>query len=291
LVFGNHPATYTTYTKPTPTRRSAYSTDFQQLDTYNTIAPKLTANMDQSSLRKLPLEVRSMVYEEFFEGDFFNTSLVPLHICREIKEEAYDTLRRMYKKIIIESRNKSWKAWAALDPAECQALVQRVNTIPPQLVSNKLVIRIQHECSLIRDVSKIGFTSITGAEFATRTRQLIAAVHPCGVELSVNITFHAMSNHVGTNSYHDARQIGHFIACPRDSPMGSQAGEKMLVKVSLLDKTRAQKVVDEAFAEKRRLFEAHRTHKYCTVRARGIDKALESLTVAHGRMNEMVALL
>ena len=232
-----------------------------------------------------------MVYEQVFEGDFFDTSLVPLHICREMKDEAYETLRRMYKKIVIQSTNKSWKAWAALDPAECQALVQRVNTIPPHLVSNKLVIRIQHECNLIRDVSKIGFTSITGSEFATRTRQLIAPVHPCGVELSVNITFHAMTNHVGTNSYHDAKRIGHFIACPRDIPMDSQAGEQMLVKVSLLDKTRAQKVVDEAFAEKRRLFEAHRANKYCTVRARGIDKALQSLTVAHGRMNGMVALL
>jgi hypothetical protein len=247
--------------------------------------------MDQSGFRKLPLEVRSMVYEEFFEGDFFATSLVPLHICREMKAEAYEALRKMYKKIIVQSTNKSWKAWAALNPAECQALVQRVNTIPLQLVSNKLIIRLQHECNLIQDVSKPGFTSITGAEFATRTRQLIAAVHPCGVELSVNFTFHALSNYVGTNSYHDAKRIGHFIACARDSPMDSQEGEQMLVKVSLLDKTRAQKVVDEAFAEKRRLFEVHRAHRCCGVKARGIDKALESLTVAHGRMNDVVALL
>jgi hypothetical protein len=73
--------------------------------------------------------------------------------------------------------------------------------------------------------------------------------------------------------------------------MDSQEGEQMLVKVSLLDKTRAQKVVDEAFAEKRRLFEVHRAHRCCGVKARGIDKALESLTVAHGRMNDVVALL
>jgi hypothetical protein len=55
----------------------------------------------------------------------------------------------------------------------------------------------------------------------------------------VNYTFHTMSNHAGTNSYYDAKRVGHFIACPRDSPIGFQAGEQMLVKVLLLDKTRA----------------------------------------------------
>ena len=44
---------------------------------------------------------------------------------------------------------------------------------------------------------------------------------------------HAMSNHVGTNSYYDAKRIGHFIACPRDLPMDSQAGEQMLVNRTL----------------------------------------------------------
>jgi hypothetical protein len=55
----------------------------------------------------------------------------------------------------------------------------------------------------------------------------------------VNFTFHTMSNHAGTNSYYDAKRVGHFIACPRDSPIDFQAGEQMLVKVLLLDKTRA----------------------------------------------------
>jgi len=248
--------------------------------------------MGQSGLRKLPLEVREMVYEQVFEGDFFDTSLVPLHICREMKDEAYETLRRMYKKIVIQSTNKSWKAWAALDPAECQALVQRIGTVPPHLVTNRLSVQLQQECSLLLDLSKPGYTSITEADFATRTRQLIAAVHPCDVELSVNFTFHAMGVYSTTTSYHNAKCTYLFTVCSRDEPMDSRACEQMLVKVSLLDKTRAQKAVDDAFAEKRRQFEVHRTHRVCFVRASGIDKgALEALAVAHRKMNDMVALL
>ena len=72
-------------------------------------------------------------------------------------------------------------------------MVQRVNTIPPQLVSNKLLIQFQHDCNLICNASSTTAMSITGAEFATCTRQATAVVHPCSVKLSVNFTFYPMS--------------------------------------------------------------------------------------------------
>jgi hypothetical protein len=53
-----------TYTKPTSTRKSDYSTYSQHLletDAYRTTIPKPNANMDGSGFRKLPLEVKTMV--------------------------------------------------------------------------------------------------------------------------------------------------------------------------------------------------------------------------------------
>jgi hypothetical protein len=284
-----------TYTKPTSTRKSAYSTYSQHLletDAYRTTIPKPNANMDGSGFRKLPLELKTMVYELSFGHDLFDISLAPLGVYREMRDEANQALNKMRKSIVVTTKNMSGKAWAALDLAECQALVQRIGTVPQHLVTNRLAVQLQHECSLLLDLSKPGYTSITEADFATRTRQLIAAVHPCDVELSVNFTFHAMGVYSTTTSYHNAKCTYLFTVCSRDEPMDSRACEQMLVKVSLLDKTRAQKAVDDAFAEKRRQFEVHRTHLVCFVRASGIDKgALEALAVAHPKMNDMVALL
>jgi hypothetical protein len=261
-----------TYTKPASTRKSAYSTYSQHLletDAYRTTIPKPNAKLDGSGFRKLPLEVKTMVYELSFGHDLFDISLAPLGVCREMHDEANQALNEMRKSIVVTTKNMSGKAWAALDLAECQALVQRIGTVPQHLLTNRLAVQLQHECSL-----------------------LFAAVHPCDVELSVNFTFHAMGVYSTTTSYHNAKCTYLFTVCSRDEPMDSRACEQMLVKVSLLDKTGAHKAVDDAFAEKRRQFEVHRTHLVCFVRASGIDKAaLEALAVAHRKMNDMVALL
>jgi hypothetical protein len=245
--------------------------------------------MDKSHFKKLPLELRQMVYEDCFEGDFFDISLAPLQVCSEMREEADQFLKKMNKQIVLHSDNAGWMAWAALDPQRLQALVQRINTTPPHLRPNRLVFQLQHEYNLIH--STHGVKSITGAEFSTWTRQLIAAVHPCDVELSVNFAYHRLSPCLSTFSYHADQPGEMWTVCPRDAPMKSRACEHILVKVSLLDKTRAQKVVDDAFAEKRRQFDAHRNHRMCHVKFSGVDKALESLTVAHRRMNDMFELL
>jgi hypothetical protein len=67
-------------------------------------------------------------------------------------------------------------------------------------MSFSLVVQLQHDCNLICNASSTTTMSITGAEFATCTRQVIAAVHPCSVELSVNFTFHPMSVFVSDSS-------------------------------------------------------------------------------------------
>jgi hypothetical protein len=45
-------------------------------------------------------------------------------------EEANQALQKMHKRIVVKTRNMSWKAWAALDPA---------------IQQTRLVVQLQHD--------------------------------------------------------------------------------------------------------------------------------------------------
>jgi hypothetical protein len=246
--------------------------------------------MDQSNLKVLPQEIRDMVYEDLFEGDFFEMSLLPLQICGEMRVAATQALVRKRKTAVLNANNHTFSALTALNYIQRQVLVQRFQAIPPQMISDRLTFELQHDCRLITSISNHNSTRVTSAQFTRDTRTVAAIVSPCKLTISVNFTFHSLSVTPSSNPYHMADPGQLWTACRRDEPLTHQACEQVVFKISATDKIEAQKAVDETFAEKCRQFEAHRAHKMCIV-SLSIDKALESLATARDMMTDMVNLL
>jgi len=249
-----------------------------------------TANMDQSNLMALPLEIREMVYDLLFEGDFFYISLTPLQLCGTMRAEAHHVLTRKHKTAFMNSRNDSSSALTALNHHQQRALAYRINAIPPQLRSNRLTFELQHDCRVVSPMLSNHTTPVSSAQFTRDTRNLVTMVSPCKGVISVDFIFHSLSAHPSTHSYHSANQTRLWDVCQHGEPMTSQECEHVVFKITATDKVQAQKMVDEVFAEKSRQLEAHRAHKVCFMRL-GVDKALASLTTARDMMTEMANLL
>jgi hypothetical protein len=104
--------------------------------------------MNNTPIGALPLEIREMVYENFFGGDFFRVSLAPLTICDEMNAEANRTLARIHKTAILDCGNDNTSALTAPDFNQLRVLAQRFSAIPQNLKS-RLTFEVQHDCSLL----------------------------------------------------------------------------------------------------------------------------------------------
>jgi hypothetical protein len=250
--------------------------------------------MNNSPIGALPVEVREMIYENFFEGDFFRISLVPLTLCEQMKAEATKTLVRIPKTAIVECGNVSSRALTAPNFNQLRALAQRFSAIP-QALKSRLTFEVQHDCRLLGSTPLLGNfalpTVVSNAQFTRDIRNLVATVSPCNVVISVNFTFNSLSgSNPSSSSYHAADRGRLSNVCPKGDPVSPQECEQILVKISAVDKIQAQKAIDEAFAAKCSQFEAHRAHRVCFIRL-GIDQALQNLVDARDMMTEMVDLL
>jgi len=250
--------------------------------------------MDNSLLRLLPLEIREMIYEDCFEDDLFEVmkkpnSLALLQLCRELRPETEQFLTR-HTKAILNGGNMDTSALTVLDADQQTALAQLVGAIPAHLNLKKFVFELQHDCRVICPGMYASYTSVIPPQFTANTRAFVAIVRPYEAVISVNFTFHKLSTYPLTNSLHHTSHGSVSTVCPHDDPMTIQALEQGVIKLSASDKTKSQNAADQAFARKRRHFEAHRTHKVCFVKV-GIDKALDSLANAQDHINAMIQLL
>jgi hypothetical protein len=245
--------------------------------------------MEKTSLGKLPLEVRQMVYENLFGGDFFKISLAPFMLCSEMNAEVTQTLVRIPKTAILNCGNAIHRALTAPSANQLQILAQRFNAIP-QALRSRLTIEVQHDCMLIGQIQPFAIASFVGnAQFTQDIRNLVATVSPCDVVISVNFGFNSVSTTPSTNSYHAADPGQVWNVCPQGE-MSSQECEQILFKIPTNDKIQAQQIIDEAFTEKCQQFEAHRAHRVCFIRL-GMDEALQCLVDARDMMTEMVDLM
>jgi hypothetical protein len=246
--------------------------------------------MNNTPIGALPLEIREMVYENFFGGDFFRVSLAPLTICDEMNAEANRTLARIHKTAILDCGNDNTSALTAPDFNQLRVLAQRFSAIPQNLKS-RLTFEVQHDCSLLGPIQTVAVgTTVSNAEFTRDIRNLVATVSPCNVVISVNFLFNSLSGTPSTSSYHVTNPGLQSKVCPQGDPMSSQECEQVVFKIPADDKIKAQKIIDEVFAAKCGQFEAHRAHRVCFIRL-GIDETLQNLVDARDMMTEMVGLL
>jgi hypothetical protein len=249
--------------------------------------------MDGSHIGALPLELLEMICEESLGGDFLKVSLAPRSVCKEMSGIADRVLKRMYKTAVLEGQNDRTNVKTALDVLQFQDVVRRFNAMQPHLKSTRLTFELQHDCSIVAGTTS-SLPALGDVEFTRDTRNLVRALSPCTLVLSVNITFHSVGALPSTRSNHGEASGRIWEICSRDAPMTSRDCEQMLVKFLAHDKNAAQSAVDDTFAKRYGQFNAHRehkNHKMCGVRTSRMNGAIQSLANAQDMINHMVSLL
>ena len=75
--------------------------------------------------------------------------------------------------------------------------------------------------------------------------------------------------------------------CIHDEPMTVTDCESILVTITTSDAVKAYHMVQDAFAEKRRKLEVHRSHRVCFIRL-SLQKSLERLEIAEQKIREVM---
>jgi hypothetical protein len=276
------------------------------------MAPPPT-DLENSILGRLPPELRLMVYRCCFEdadklirlnqatllqsidpenrrASKMGILLAPLQVSSQMRREAIDLLLGgqtvvIYKNLYTRTVNTPM---ILLTPHHIVSWGSVINRIPTHLRSRNLTYELQHDCKLDGQVAYE--PPLTGVYFASSIDQLVTAMQPCELVLSVNFTYHKIALNHRSASYHDAG--GPWgPACALDKTMTEQDCEQMVVKFSAANAAKAHKQVAEAFAEKRRQLEVHRSHSICFIRLSNIDNALAALAKAENMVNAMVGHL
>jgi hypothetical protein len=276
---------------------------------------KPSDGLAESILGRLPKELSNRVYEFLMEGDFIMRSgstrlqgtaehttqkakpltlrqkLAPLQVCREMRYAAigYFFKNPVWLMHVKQTPTDYHTAMVVPTDQELMLWSAMIATIPVHLRSRWLTFQYYYECEL--DIfSKLNPKPFEPKrEFETGIRALVSAARPHQAYLAINIFFHRM----GSCSSHGLSPPGtwppkpvHHI-CKLDEPMTVADCESVLVKIPTSDAVKAYRMVREAFAEKRRSLEKHRSHRMCFVRL-SLQKSLGRLNMAEKKICEVM---
>jgi hypothetical protein len=160
--------------------------------------------------------------------------------------------------------------------------------IPVHLRSCWLTSQYYYECEL-NIFSKLNPNPLEPRrEFETGIRALVSATRPHQAYLAIGIFFRRMGacSSSGTSPPGMWRSKQVHI-CKLDEPTMVADCESILVKIPTSDTVKAYRMVREAFAEKRRRLEKHRSHRVCFVHL-GLRKSLERLEIAEQKIREVM---
>lgn len=267
----------------------------------------------ESILGRLPKELSNKVYEFVMEGNFIvrngshrlqgtfehanqaepltlRQKLAPLQVCREMRSAAIGYffqnpvwlmhLKRTptdYHTMTAVPWDNELRIWSAM-----------IARVPMHLRSRWLTFQYYYECEL-SIFSKLNPKPLElRSEFETGIRALVSATRPHQAYLAINIFFHRMGAFgVAGMSPPGERPSKPVYICAHDEPMTVADCESILVKIPTNDAVKAYRMVQDAFAEKRRRLEKHRSHKVCFVRL-SLQKSLERLDMAEKKIREVM---
>jgi len=264
----------------------------------------------ESILGRLPPELSNKVYKFVMDNNFvmrdgshmlggtaahtppqvvlleLREKLAPLQVCSGMRSAAIGyffqnpvwlmhhkrTLTEYHTSMAIPSDDEL-RTWSAM-----------IARIPMHLRSRWLTFQYYYEYDLSFFSALYPKPLESGPDFETGIRALVKAARPQEVVVVINLFFHRMGAFGGSGS----RPSGpvQFI-CNRDQPMTVADCESLLVKIPTSDAVKAYGMVQDAFAEKRRDLEKHRSHRVCFIRL-GLDKSLQRLEIAEKKIREVM---
>jgi len=122
-----------------------------------------------------------------------------------------------------------------------------------------------------------------GLEFEAGIGALITAARPYEVTVVISLSFNIMSAYGVPRT----RVSKPLHICAHDEPMTMTDCESILVEILTSDAVKAYRAVQDAFAEKRRRLEVHRSHRVCFVRL-SLKVGLERLEMAEKEIHEVL---
>jgi len=204
--------------------------------------------------------------------------LAPLQVCHQMRAEAigyfFDT--SIWLVHALQARSEYHEAMVAPTEDEVKTWSTMIAKIPMHLRSPWLKFEYRRDERILSvNPLKIRKPLECGPEIKAGIGALIEAARPHGVIVVIEHFFHKIGSLPATRT----RSTWPADVCVRDEPMTVTDCESILVRIPTSDATEAYRVVKRAFAEKRRRFEKHRSHRVCFVRL-GLKVALERLEAA-----------
>lgn len=262
--------------------------------------------LSESILGRLPKELSNKVYELVMDADFTSRDghhrlqgtahkpqeeepltlrqrLAPLQVCREMRAEAIGYFFQKPVWLMHQKRTPSEYHTTMAVPTDDELKVwsAMIANIPMHLRSRWLTFQYYYKCEL-SIFSVINTTPREpGPEFEAGIRALVKAARPHQVVVAVNLFFHRMGA-FGVSGMGPTKPV-----CIHDEPMTVTECESILVKIPTSDAVKAYRMVQAAFAEKRRQLEVHRSHRVCFIRL-SLQKSLERLEIAEQKIRELM---
>lgn len=268
--------------------------------------------MDNSPLGKIPAEVRLRIYKSIFDhsghigydsndqcyklqffpripdlvgGRRLREVMVPLHVCKQMRNEAMG-MQFGSPAIAIRS-NDNFRNIAPQMGLMNNKWSFVMRNVPSHLRPSNLSFEYQTNYNLhqaIHHQLDINANSIFKPGSKAAVLQLARAAYPTPLIISISIFIKKSARFPLTNFSHDPNDVKRYgFICSKDAPVTAAESETILIKLPTKDRAKARQVVDSAFEERVRLFEAHRDHRMCHVRL-NLRKDLERLAIARRLM-------
>jgi hypothetical protein len=264
--------------------------------------------LSESILGRLPKELNNKVYELVMDADFTSRDghhrlqgtahtpqeeepltlrqrLAPLQVCREMRAEAIGYFFQKPVWLMHQKRTPSEYHTTMAVPTDDELKIwsAMIANIPMHLRSHWLTFQYYYECEL-SIFSVINTTPREpGPEFEAGIRALVKAARPHSLNLAINLFFHRM----GAFGSSGTGPMDTIYICVRDEPMSVAECESIFIEIPTSDAVKAYRMVQDAFAEKRRKLETHRSHRVCFIRL-GLQKSLERLQIAEKKIRELM---
>ena len=268
----------------------------------------LNKGLSESILGRLPKELSNKVYEFVMNAEFAsigaysriqltaNTTqkakrltlrqeLAPLQVCRKMRTEAIGYFFQKPIWLVHEKQNPDEYHTTMAVPSndELKRWSAMIARIPTHLRSRWLTFQCYHACELSMFSKYNPTPREPGPEFEAGIRALVKAARPHSLNLAINLFFHRM----GAFGSSGTGPMDTIYICVRDEPMSVAECESIFIEIPTSDAVKAYRMVQDAFAEKRRKLETHRSHRVCFIRL-GLQVSLERLQIAEKKIRELM---
>ena len=238
--------------------------------------------LSESILGRLPKELSNKIYEFVMDADFtsrdghhrlhvtthtpqeeepltLRQKLAPLQVCREMRAEAIGYFFQKPVWLMHQRRTSPEYHITMAVPTDDELKVWSaiIARIPTHLRSRWLTFQYYYECELSIFSECNPTPREPGPEFEAGIRALVKAAQPHQVAVAINLFFHRMGA-FGVSGTLPTKPV-----CIIEEPMTVAELESILVKIPTSDAVKAYRVVQNAFAEKRKRLEKHRSHRVC----------------------------